>query len=244
MVAKEWIQFRFQPKAALLFFLAFVLFTIIGTLSHEVGHIAVAKTLGYRTTLSYGSMNYTSELRDSMKRIYQDNFEAINNDLDFTERERYDAMVDQYLRGRFLVTLGGPIQTMLTGCLGMMLLYWRRKRREFHSFHFWDWTAVFLSLFWLRETFNMLTGLMGSLINNPAKQSGMLSDEVKLAGHLQMPDESISIALGLLALAISCWVIFKVIPVRFRFTFILSGMLGGLFGFWFWFNLAGPALFN
>ena len=29
--------------------LAFVVFTIIGTLSHELGHIAVAKYLGYQT---------------------------------------------------------------------------------------------------------------------------------------------------------------------------------------------------
>ncbi len=38
--------------------LGFVLFTIIGTISHELGHIIVAKSLGYETALYYGSMNY------------------------------------------------------------------------------------------------------------------------------------------------------------------------------------------
>ena len=44
-------------KHLIYFSLGFVLFTIIGTVSHEYGHIIVAKSLGYETTLHYGSMN-------------------------------------------------------------------------------------------------------------------------------------------------------------------------------------------
>ncbi len=42
------------------------MFTVVGTLSHEYGHIVVAKYLGYETKLHYGSMNYedtSSELK-------------------------------------------------------------------------------------------------------------------------------------------------------------------------------------
>lgn len=39
-------------------FFGFIVFTVIGTLSHEMGHIAIARILGYKTTLHYGSMNY------------------------------------------------------------------------------------------------------------------------------------------------------------------------------------------
>ena len=44
-------------KHLIYFSLGFVLFTIIGTVSHEYGNIIVAKSLGYETTLHYGSMN-------------------------------------------------------------------------------------------------------------------------------------------------------------------------------------------
>ena len=42
------------------FTLSFILFTIIGTLSHEGGHILVAKALGYQTKLHFASMSWNS----------------------------------------------------------------------------------------------------------------------------------------------------------------------------------------
>lgn len=38
--------------------LAFIVFTIIGTLTHELGHIYVAHQLGFETELHYASMNW------------------------------------------------------------------------------------------------------------------------------------------------------------------------------------------
>ena len=43
----------------------FILFTPIGTISHEYGHIAVAKLLGYKTTLHYASMNWYPDKLES-----------------------------------------------------------------------------------------------------------------------------------------------------------------------------------
>ena len=45
-------------KYLFVFSILFILFTVIGTVSHEYGHMAVAKYLGYETVLHYGSVNY------------------------------------------------------------------------------------------------------------------------------------------------------------------------------------------
>ena len=44
-------------KKFLVLTLAFILFTAIGTLSHEYGHIIVAKKLGYQTKLDEECIN-------------------------------------------------------------------------------------------------------------------------------------------------------------------------------------------
>ncbi len=48
----------FSFKNFILLSLTFILFTVLGTLTHEGGHIAAAKYYGYETTLHYSSMNY------------------------------------------------------------------------------------------------------------------------------------------------------------------------------------------
>ena len=68
----------------------FILFTIIGTLSHEWGHILFAKALGYQTELHFAHMEVIEEVR-----------------VEFHS---------------FLIFAGGPIQTMLTGTIGYILL--------------------------------------------------------------------------------------------------------------------------
>ena len=83
--------------------LAFVVCTVLGTLSHEFGHIVVAKCLGYETTLHYASMNWTTGL----------DYPAVN------------------ARHVLLVSLGGPAQTLLFGLLGFGLLCYRRKHPTF-----------------------------------------------------------------------------------------------------------------
>ncbi|MBQ0785943.1 MAG: hypothetical protein KBT69_00475, partial [Oceanihabitans sp.] len=50
---------------------------------------------------------------------------------------------------------------------------------------------------------------------------------------------SISFILGL---AISLFIIFKVIPIKYRFSFIISGFIGGLLGFAIWFGFLGSII--
>ncbi|MFT5513364.1 MAG: hypothetical protein ACI8SE_001771, partial [Bacteroidia bacterium] len=174
-----------------LFFLslAFIAFTVIGTLSHECGHIAVAKVLGYHTTLHYASMNsYSSE---TMKRI-DDRLNASK----LTESINDDALLKASFKPknhRLWITLGGPAQTMLTGLLGFFLLSKRRKTKRQKAYGLVDWLLVFLSLFWLREVFNLTMTLAYGYLGNKTNYFAGNGDEIKISDALGLPSHIVPV---------------------------------------------------
>ncbi|MGB1247984.1 MAG: hypothetical protein ACPG4Z_03805, partial [Chitinophagales bacterium] len=88
--------------------------------------ILVAKVLGYDTILHYGSMNW-----------YKDGI---------------DAELITSTKDDFLVTLGGILQTIMTGIIGLILAIYTKNK--------WlKWTGIFLALFWSREIVNLVIGL-------------------------------------------------------------------------------------
>lgn len=182
--------------------LAFVVFTIIGTLSHELGHIAVAKYLGYQTTLHFGSMNYESDF------LYSKSHELY-------------------------ILIGGPLQTMLTGSLGLFVLY--RNRYEWKAL---NWLAVFLSLFWLRPVFNILVSTTNYLVYGTPNLYG--GDEVRISQLLGLWEGSLSVSFAIFGAFISYFLFFRVIPHSMRWLFVSCGIIGGLCGYYLWFKCIGP----
>lgn len=66
-------KFQFHLKHFMLFTILFYLSIIIGTISHEFGHIIVAKSLGYDVKLDYHSMDwYIKDKIDFVKPIQHD----------------------------------------------------------------------------------------------------------------------------------------------------------------------------
>jgi hypothetical protein len=187
-----------------LFTTAFILFTINGTLSHELGHIAVAKLLGYETTLHFGSMNWESA-------------------------QPYSTKDD------FYILIGGPLQTIFTGILGLCILYVRKSRTKWRPI---DWLAIFLSLFWLRPVFNLVISFFNHLYSNTNSYFG--GDELRVSNHLTIWEGSTSLSTAIIGFLISYIVVFKIIPTSFRNNFLISGFIGGLGGFLFWFKILGP----
>lgn len=47
----------------------------------------------------------------------------------------------------FLITLGGPLQTIITGTVGFFLILNRRKTNRFDDLDLTDWSFIFLSFF-------------------------------------------------------------------------------------------------
>lgn len=235
---KQILPIQFHIKAFVWISLTFVLFTIVGTLSHELGHIAVARSFGFETTLHSGSMNYDPGLRyDSLNSIWKNNQEAIRNNEVYPEKEYYEQLVEEWKHVSIYITLGGPLQTILTGTMGLVILAFRRKRWALGTPRIFDWIGVFLSLFWLRELANLVTGMVSHFIH-PDKI--LHSDELALARWFQWPEWSLEIVLASIALLIGITVVFKVIPAPLRLTFISAGLAGGMFGYWFWLIWFGP----
>lgn len=237
------MDIRIDIKNLIIFSLAFILFTAIGTVSHEYGHITAAKILGYETTLHYGSMNYdSSELNDKLIQIYNKYETEIKNNLNFEKRTEYETGIETLKSNGLLITICGPLQTIFTGIIGLIILIWRRKQIHQNGLKIIDWLAVFLSLFWLREFFNLAMSIGHEIISPNGTWFG--GDEKNISQGFEIWSGTFPIILGLLGLLISIFVIFKIIPNKIRLTFILSGFIGGIIGFILWMNIIGPELIS
>lgn len=192
--------------------IAFIFFTIIGTLSHELGHWSAARLMGFDASINYGA----SWLIRPHRTMSQPE--------------------------SFLFTLGGPVQTLLTGTIGLLLL--GRYRRSFYAkerLSIPQWFLVFISLFWLRPTANFCTWIIYCIM--AGKYASGRSDEIKLSRYLGLPEQSLSVITGLTGLFVLVLVVFRFIPVAQRLTFILSGLVGGVSGFLFWLVFFGKIIF-
>ena len=199
----------FDRKLALYLSLGFILATVAGTLSHEWGHYIVARSLGYQVAINYASTYLTEGPYPT----------SAHN---------------------FWFTLGGPVQTMLTGTIGLLLLFlFRKSFQSRHKLSFRQWCLIFITLFWLRQTANLVVGIGIFLFTGRLSQR---SDEVKLARYWQLPGETISIITGILGALVLTIVIFTFIPVRQRLTFAISGLVGGVAGYMLWLEWLGPVI--
>lgn len=182
----------------------FPFLVIFGTLSHEFGHIVVAKLLGYETILHYGSMNWFVNGIDgeNLKELRWENF---------------------------LITLGGVLQTIITGTIGLFVLLKTNNKKVLIA-------GVCLALFWSREVINLLMGLINGLFFNKVFFGG---DELKMSQYFNLPNGFFSILLGLIGVII-CLYVFLKIPIKSRFSFFVSGFLSGSITYFFWFQYLGP----
>lgn len=212
--------------------LSFIIMTAVGTITHEIGHYVVAKYLGYKTEVHYKS---TSIEMDSLISYFNETFNKhlfeIKNNLYFPEKEKYNATLNKFRKDNFLITLGGPIQTMLTGTIGFtLLLVNKRKIIKENKVNFLGWVFIFMSLFWLRQVFNLFTSLVKFIYKGKIPHNG---DEAKLALYLNLNIWTVEIITAFLGLIVF-FIVLKIIPQKLRFTFLLSGCIGGMLGFYLW----------
>ena len=181
-----------------------------------------------------------SEANDKLFKIFDKNRITIENNLDFDQKTEYENLSNKLKSERFLVTLGGPLQTIITGTIGLIFIFFRRKRIDQNGLRIIDWLAVFLSLFWLREVFNVVISIGNELIS--PNGTYFAGDEKNISEFLNVWNGTVSIILAIIGLAISLYIIFSIIPKNIRITFILSGFIGGIVGFILWFDYLGPVL--
>lgn len=203
---------NFDKRLFIWLTIAFIIATVIGTLTHECGHYLVAKAFGYDATIHYGSTGWRP-----------------------LSPEQSVSQTDG-----FWILLGGPLETVLTGTIGLLLLFlFRKSFDEVENLSFKQWLLIFVSLFWLRQTANFI-GWVGLYFIN-GKFSAR-SDEIRLAEHFNLPDGTISITTAIIGAIVLTVIIFKFVPLKQRLTFITSGLAGGLTGYYLWLTLLGKYL--
>jgi hypothetical protein len=235
------LQLKFDIKRFVFLSLAFILSAVVGTVSHEYGHYAVAKYLGYSSTVSYGYTNWNDKAtKQFMDSAYLNYSKEIESQLDFPGKNKFYLIQQKQIKDGFWITLGGPFQTILTGTLGLIFVFFQRKKiRNANALSISQWIIVFLSLFWLRQLANLVTWVAGYFFKG---QFSLSADEIGLAISLGLPTGTISIITALIALGVLVFIIFKILPAKIRLTFILAGIFGGVFGYFFWLLWIGPIL--
>jgi hypothetical protein len=220
---------RIKLRQTSFFALGFIACVVLGTLSHEYGHISVAKWFGYETNLHYGSMNwYPSESdNESIEEL------DLKNGLQLEDERR------EFMRHALLIHWGGPVQTMLTGSIGLLALFLRKTKRRQAGMALWDWLFVFLTLFWLREVFNLSIQVLKGLFGYGWRPGG---DEANISRALGLHSYTFPILFGIIGFIVALFIVFKVVPKRLRIQFIAGGLIGGAAGYFLWMTLLGPVL--
>lgn len=221
----------------LYFSLCFILVTIFGTLSHEFGHLVVAKLLGYDTIMHYSSMEWTNEVKESVIEFYIKNESIIEERKPFQNSIQYYKKLDKIYYDEFLITLGGVLQTIITGGIAFFILILNREKKIDKILF---WFLIFLSLFWSREVFNLFKGALQFFF----KKSNTLfwGDELKLSTFLNLFEGTISIFLGTSGILILSVLLFKIIPFQYRLSFTIASFIGSLLGYFLWMVLIGPLI--
>ncbi len=204
--------FNFHSKSFGWLVLVFILIVPVGTLLHESAHYLTARLLGFEGYITYQSTLYTK-------------LPGEGQDL---------------LDKRMLVTMAGPMQTMLTGLLGLALLWKNRKRfQQNQKLHIGQWAMIFLSLFWLRQVMNVFVWLYlwirwGEYPN--------ISDEIRIALYLNGPGWLILLLSGIAGGLIVAYVYLKFIPAGQKKIFLIAGLIGCTAGYLIWFGWVGNIL--
>lgn len=137
------------------------------------------------------------------------------------------------------MALGGVLQTVITGSLGFILLY-KRRRDTKRIFDNKDWLFLFVTLFWLRQIFNVISSLLKSWYFDIDKYCG--GDELRISLLLELPLCLVSYALGFVSLIICGYSFFVIMPREYRIEFIAAGILGSGLGYYLWMKVLGPVL--
>ena len=231
----------FNPRLFIWLTIAFVCATVIGTLTHECGHYIVAKSFGYEPRINYNSCAVYDPENDEFTRTTWSKYQKeIRAGEDFPEKEKYMQIHRQYGKDDLWIELGGPLETILTGTIGLIFLFLFRKSFEnVTKLSFKQWFFIFLSLFWLRPTANFV-GWIGRYIVTGKHCHGM--DEFFIANDLNLPEWTIATVTGIIGAIVLSVIIFKFVPQKQRLTFIASGLVGGITGFILWLVLLGKVI--
>lgn len=179
-------------------------------------------------------------MEHDLENYYDKNIDKIMSKKPSVEKEKFKRLYETGKKESLLIVLGGPIQTMITGTIGLLWLWYNRKKIAVKAeLSLKEWIAVLIAFFWSRQLFNLLTGLLFYVLRGTVSK---MDDESRIGLYFGAPVGTVNIATGLVSLVLLLWVIFFIIPKNQRLSFILAGCAGSLFGFIIWMQWIGPVV--
>lgn len=214
-----------------------MLFTVLGTLTHEYGHYAAANHFGYKTRINYMSTSYVNQPGyDKIIALNDDCIKRKKNDPGASCKE-LDTAIKNSFEHSVVIRSAGPLQTMLTGTTGLLLLTcFGRSFNRSEKLKVWQWSFILITLFWLRQVFNFILSSWSYFMYDHLGNS----DEIDLALMFNLPPLSVTFCTFLAGSFVFSIVFFRFIPPFQRLTFLCGGLAGGIFGFYLWFEHVGP----
>ena len=226
-----------------LFFLAFattVFVVPVTVLEHEGGHILAAKILGYETRLHYARMDaFGTPVADQWNKFMLEHAKEIVDGVPFENDQRFEELDRQFFWDNYLITLGGPITSVLTGMVGFFILIYRQKRNSCWSVS--NWIGLFLSIFLTRYLYMFFHRLPQYWLTGD-KVTYYTRDEVWLAYRMGLPTWMFFISAGLIAFAICWYIFFRIIGKDIRPPIFWGSLIGTGTSYILWIHWIGPII--
>jgi len=225
-------------KLTLLLALTVIAFTVIGTLTHELGHATVAWHYGWKPKIHYQFTDPGGNPFDPRMIELADGHGAeIRAGQPFPNDTLYRRLEAEGRRKIAAFIWGGPTETMLSGTLGFALLLaqWRRFRAA-ERLSVGQWLILFLTLCWLRQPANLLAGIALVIITG---QYSPGDDDSQLSLYYGLPAWGMLAITTIIAAAV-CLVVYRAIPRAQRGSFLLAFLIGAPFGYGMWLFWLGP----
>ncbi len=204
-------------------FFAFFIAAIAGTLLHECGHILAAWLGGCKSF----HLGYSYMYAYNCGHQYYPPLTVLGEEYN---RILMNKMVWQ--------VAGGPLQTNLTGLLGIALLFRLSRRRVVDAWKSLDLFYIVLCFFLSRNVFNTLTGLLKVKVS---ARKGSMGDESKLFSHYGIDQTWGHAIILIIASALLVYVTFVLVK-KHRWQLILYGSAGSVVGGVLWLRWLGPIL--
>jgi len=246
----KFLSLKVHPRLFAMLALSFVIATIVGTVSHELGHFVVGKSQGYNVKLHYSSVGFTDPTPremakfDSLYKADEKKILAIETSAEkeyfLKYRQSLSTYYDTKKHNPIWFRLGGPLQTLLTGTIGILWLWYHRKKIVAKTeLTVKEWFAVIVAFFWSRAIINEIICIYYYIVNNEVLKDG---DEAHLSLYFGLPANTVNSVTGIIGAVLLLWVTFKLVPKQQRFTFILAGIAGSALGVVIWFLWIGPVV--
>lgn len=222
------------PKKIKLFFIltiGFILFLIISTVTHELGHYFISKKFHNNPVLHYKS---TSNIVGNKIIPIQDSLRFVKG-LSELKKQDLRNRITRYRKEKVLTKFGGPLINILFGTLGFVCLLLFKSKKHFGLSR---WFLMFTTLYWARQIVVFPMSIFFYLKNGKVPSG----DEEYISEYFSFPFFSMGLILFLVAALIITFSFLKHFNKSERRYWFFSGLVGGTIGIILWFVILGPRI--